>query len=270
MQQQYTMPRQEIKERAKALIKGKIPSFFIIFMIIFGISIPVSLLGMIPVIGFAVSIAWIIFVSWFQFNMVKIFQRVVFYNNTPQANELFDDFNQCVNAAILYLLMGLFTFLWSLLLVVPGIIKGFSYSAAPYIMATNPGMKPLEAINRSKEIMHGRKMDLFVLELSFLGWALLATLTLGILYIWLAPYMGTAVAQFYASIGIVPQIAPQQYGGQNAGQYQGQPPQYQQQPPHGTQPYYQPPQPQQDPWPQQPPQNHPPQFPPQPPQQPPQ
>lgn len=97
-------------------------------------------------------------------------------------------------------LANLFTSLWSLLFVVPGIIKACSYSQALYIIAEDPEIGALEAINRSKAMMDGHKMEYFVLGLSFIGWNLLACLTFGILYIWLIPYMQTTMANFYNSI----------------------------------------------------------------------
>ena len=97
-------------------------------------------------------------------------------------------------------LTGLFTFLWSLLFVIPGIIKALSYSMSTYILAENPGMPALEAIERSKKMMDGHKADLFVLGLSFIGWALLGSITLGIAYIWIIPYVSTTYVNFYNQI----------------------------------------------------------------------
>lgn len=89
---------------------------------------------------------------------------------------------------------------WSLLFVIPGIVAAYRYSMATYIMAENPGMQATEAIERSKALMDGRKGDLFCLDLSFIGWALLATLTAGIGYLWLTPYMTVSRAAFYRSL----------------------------------------------------------------------
>lgn len=111
--------------------------------------------------------------------------------------DLFSQFSRFLDAFVLYLLMGLFTFLWSLLLIVPGIVAAYSYSMAPYILLEDPGCTPLEAIRRSKEMMDGCKLDLFVLELSFIGWSLLSALTLGLGGLVLRPYINTAYASFY-------------------------------------------------------------------------
>lgn len=110
---------------------------------------------------------------------------------------LFDGFAYAGRIILLAFLIGLFTFLWSLLLVIPGIIAAYRYRLAFFLIIENPDMGAMEAISTSKRLMAGRKMDLFVLDLSFLGWALLGILTLGILYLWLIPYVNFANALFY-------------------------------------------------------------------------
>lgn len=91
-------------------------------------------------------------------------------------------------------------FLWTLLLIVPGIIKSLSYAMTPYITVEHPELSATEAINESKKMMNGNKWRLFVLELSFIGWILLAFLTLGIGFLWLTPYMQTTFAAFYNDV----------------------------------------------------------------------
>lgn len=98
------------------------------------------------------------------------------------------------------LLMGIFVFLWTLLLIIPGIIKGFAYSLVPYILVDKPELSANEAINLSMKMMKGHKFDFFWLCLSFIGWILLAILTLGIGLFWLLPYMYTAYAAFYQDV----------------------------------------------------------------------
>ena len=95
------------------------------------------------------------------------------------------------------LLVGIYTFLWLLLLIVPGIIKALSYSMSFYIVKDNPELSSEECIKRSMEMMDGHKWELFCLGLSFIGWILLGIITLGIGLIWIVPYMSTAYAHFY-------------------------------------------------------------------------
>lgn len=97
-------------------------------------------------------------------------------------------------------LMGLFVYLWALLLFVPGIIKAYAYAMTPYILVDNPDLSANQAINLSKKMMKGHKFDLFYLHLSFLGWGVLSVFTLGIGMLWLMPYMMTAQAAFYQDV----------------------------------------------------------------------
>lgn len=92
---------------------------------------------------------------------------------------------------------GVFIFLWSLLLIVPGIIKSISYSQVGLILKDHPEMGILEAISESKTRMNGLKWKYFVLTLSFIGWAILSILTIGIGFLWLVPYYLTSLATFY-------------------------------------------------------------------------
>ncbi len=89
-----------------------------------------------------------------------------------------------------YAWMMLFTFLWSLLFVIPGIVKAYSYALTPYILAKYPEVQAKEALKVSMKIMDGKKAELFVLHLSFIGWAMLAGITFGLLGIFFViPYM---------------------------------------------------------------------------------
>ena len=113
---------------------------------------------------------------------------------------LFEGFKNFTNSLFLYLTNQVFIFLWSLLLIVPGIVKQYSYSMSYYIMIENPGMTPTEARAQSQIMMQGNKWRLFCLDFSFLGWLILSCLTLGILFLWIMPYMETAHAAFYNDI----------------------------------------------------------------------
>ena len=114
--------------------------------------------------------------------------------------ELFGQFDRFGDGFCLAFLSGLYVFLWSLLLVIPGIIATLKYSMAPFIMAENPGMTASQAITASKELMDGHKAELFFLDLSFFGWMVLNIFTLGIGSFWLNPYMNAAYAAFYRRI----------------------------------------------------------------------
>ena len=108
------------------------------------------------------------------------------------------------------LLTGLFTALWTMLFVIPGIIALYSYSQTIFIMLDNPDMSAMEAIAASKQMMRGHKMELFVLELSFFGWALLNAFTFGLLGIWLEPYMLVTMANFYNAVSNWQRVMPEE------------------------------------------------------------
>ena len=129
------------------------------------------------------------------------------------AATLFDGFQQFLRIIWLNVLVSLLVFLWSLLFLIPGIIAIYSYSQAQRILIDNPDMTALEAIRASKELMRGNRWELFVLELSFIGWMLLASFTFGILMIWLVPYMEITMAEFYdvlAHGGVAVETPPEQ------------------------------------------------------------
>lgn len=98
------------------------------------------------------------------------------------------------------LLVSVFTFLWTLLLIIPGVIKALAYSMTPFILNDNPELSPNEAINLSMKMMDGHKWDFFLLCISFIGWGLLSIFTLCIGFLWVIPYEYTAIAAFYEDV----------------------------------------------------------------------
>ena len=101
---------------------------------------------------------------------------------------------------VLYLLIAIYTFLWSLLLIVPGIIKSLSYALAPYILAENPELKANEAIEKSMAMMNGHKMQLFLMWLGYVGFALLSIFAFCIPLLWLYPYYQVVMVKFYEEV----------------------------------------------------------------------
>ena len=118
----------------------------------------------------------------------------------PEFKTLFSRFSIFGKALGLRILTSIFTVLWMLLLIVPGIIAVYRYALAPYLMAEDPEMGAMEAIEKSKELMKGNKWRLFCLQMSFFGWILLSVLTLDILSLWIRPYMNVATAAFYLEV----------------------------------------------------------------------
>jgi uncharacterized membrane protein len=96
--------------------------------------------------------------------------------------------------------MQVYTLLWTLLFIIPGIIKSLSYAMTPFVLRDNPEMKNNEAIELSMKMMDGHKGDLFWLYLTFIGWGILCIFTFGIGYFWFAPYVQASTAQFYEEV----------------------------------------------------------------------
>ncbi|MBP3256803.1 MAG: DUF975 family protein [Bacteroidales bacterium] len=130
---------------------------------------------------------------------LNIFRKLLVNGDNNMVGNLFNFSNYWKKIGGM-LLVGILTFLWSLLFIIPGIIKAFSYSMTPYILDENPELGASEAIHRSRMMMKNHKFDLFWLYLSFIGWFLLCCITCGIGFLWLAPYMDTAKAAFYEEV----------------------------------------------------------------------
>lgn len=126
-------------------------------------------------------------------------------------DELFVPLKKCVHVGLVMLWMGIKVFLWSLLLVIPGIIKSYEYSMVPYLLAENPDLSSKRAFQISKEMTKGYKGKLFVLDLSFILWYLAGICTCGLAFIWVVPYIeATYVEAYYClkanAAGTDPQI----------------------------------------------------------------
>ena len=129
-----------------------------------------------------------------------IFSLSISRGKEAMLEQLFQGFNNFSTAFITYLLVLLYVILWTLLLIVPGIIAALSYSMTFYILADEPLIKPQDALKKSKSMMNGFKLKLFYLCLRFFLLALLCILTLGIGFLWLIPYVHVTMAKFYDDI----------------------------------------------------------------------
>ncbi len=154
--------------------------FFLIVALVIGIAY--FILGSMVGVGYA------------RFNLNLVDRKEV------NIDSLFAYFSYWKTTALTRLLQGIYVFLWSLLLIIPGIVAGYSYAMTDYILAENPNMAATEAIERSKAMMNGNRWRLFCLQFSFIGWSILASLTFGIGNLWLTPYRQAATAAFYREI----------------------------------------------------------------------
>lgn len=105
-----------------------------------------------------------------------------------------------INSIVASILVGIFTFLWSLLFIIPGIIKFYAYSMTSFIIADEPDIDFMAAIKKSQDMMRGHKFRLFKLQLSFIGWFILGALAFGIGLFFVYPYYQLAHANFYLDI----------------------------------------------------------------------
>jgi uncharacterized membrane protein len=128
---------------------------------------------------------------------IAIFTLAISRGEDPRFEQIFMGFNNFVTSLGAYLLMVLFTFLWMLLLIIPGIIAAISYAMTFYILADDESIGAMEAIDKSKEMMNGHKWAYFVLMLMYVGLGVLCLLTCGIGFFWLAPFISVTNAEFY-------------------------------------------------------------------------
>lgn len=187
------MTRVELKNEAKEQIKGKIGILFLIFLIIAIIGVGSSF---VPIVGW---FATIIIMPAFNISLCMIFLNLA-KREDVSVGDVFKGFNITGKAVWLNIITNFFVFLWSLLLIIPGIIKIFSYSMASFILADNPELTAREALSESIRIMDGHKFDLFVLQLSFFWWYLLGAITFGIAYVYVVPYFEATMTNFYNEI----------------------------------------------------------------------
>ena len=135
-----------------------------------------------------------------QLGLIRYNLDLLTRENPPAFLTLFSRMSIFGRALGLRLMTGILTGLWSLLFVIPGIVAAYRYALAPYLMAEHPEMGVMEAISQSKALMRGNKWRLFCLQLSFIGWGILSTLTMGIGNLWLAPYRNAAETAFYLEL----------------------------------------------------------------------
>lgn len=157
------------------------------------------------------GIAAIVITGPLYYGICRICVNVVKGNNKIQIEDLFVGFKECFTQSfLLSLLTGLFTFLWSLLFVVPGIIKSYSYAMAPYILQDDPSKDWKTALDESKAMMEGHKWQLFCLDLSFIGWFIVGFLCCCVGVIFVEPYVLMARANFYMALKAMNEPEPEE------------------------------------------------------------
>ena len=137
-------------------------------------------------------------------NVIVVGKNRYFIKNhveNPELGEIFSGFKgNYLNVVKIMFLMDLKTLLWLFLFIVPGIIKAYEYSMIPYLLAENPNLSADEAFSLSKQMTTGQKADLFVLDLSFIGWIILGLICCGIGILFVLPYPQAARAEVYLNL----------------------------------------------------------------------
>ena len=120
------------------------------------------------------------------------------HDENPGLGEIFKGFKgNYLNVVKIMFLMDLKTLLWLLLFIIPGFVKAYEYSMIPYLLAENPNLSASQAFSLSKQMTTGQKMDLFVLDLSFIGWIILGLICCGIGILFVLPYPEATRAEVY-------------------------------------------------------------------------
>ena len=181
--------RAELKARARQMMSGNMGMLIVCMVIVgalAGVCSAIPYIG--PVLGICVLGPLSLGEAYIYLNLTRGYE--------PDVNVLFSGFQRFTDTLVLTILMRIFIFLWSLLL----LIKAISYSQAYYILAEHPEMSGKEALDASIEMMDGHKMDYFVLLLSFIPWLLLCTITCGLAVLYVYPYMDATLVNFYQTI----------------------------------------------------------------------
>ena len=129
--------------------------------------------------------------------LASVFVKAVRTKEEIRFEQMFDGFKDFSGNLVLGLMQGLYIFLWSLLFIIPGIVKMYSYSMCFYIKNDHPEYDWEKCITKSRMLMRGNKMKLFLLDLSFIGWEIVALFTCGIGFLWIYPYQMASRAAFY-------------------------------------------------------------------------
>jgi uncharacterized membrane protein len=183
------MNNSQIKARAKDAMKNNWGVAIVVFLVYGLITSALSATG----IGALATGLLTVGISAFFLTVIR--------NGKAEFESFFNGLTDNIGTKFIsMLLVQIYIMLWTLLFYIPGIVKSYSYAMTPYILLDKPELSATEAITESRNMMNGHKMELFLLDLSFIGWILLSMLTCGILFFYVAPYMQAARAEFYRTL----------------------------------------------------------------------
>ena len=182
----------ELRAKARAKLSGNWTPAVLILLVTLGVACASLLLLYFPY--FFVAPVLIVGVLGAFLNSVRSEEEV-------KISDLFDGFknNYGKNLKTIWVMI-IYTYLWSLLFFIPGVVKLYSYAMTPYLLKDEPELGTNATIEKSMKMMAGNKMKLLKLDFSFIGWIFLSMLTLNIGLLWVTPYMYTARAEFYEDL----------------------------------------------------------------------
>lgn len=205
----------EYRRLGQNLTKGKILNLFLVGLIFSSLLGLISSIGAMygptfdpetlvlldpgnPLIVQVMSLMTIMVSGYVTYAVTKMYIGVT-HNEQPQIDKvlLVGPKEQPVKAPLLSFLSSLFIGLWTILFVIPGIIKTYSYAMATFLLVQEKDLGPVDAITKSRQFMNGKKMQLFLLDFSYIGWYLLSLFTLGVLSIWVSAWHQTARTLFF-------------------------------------------------------------------------
>ena len=193
----YNLKAKDHRANARAMLGNNIfdGKWMMALLVVFLFSVILSFASSITV-----SIAAIIITGPLCMGLTRFFLKLARSGET-EIGTLFSGFENSFDQHLLIGLMtSLFTFLWSLLFIIPGIVKAYAYSMAYYVKCDNPSFDWKQCLDESQRIMKGKKWKLFCLDLSFIGWIIVGTFVCGVGVLWVEPYMQAARTSFYESI----------------------------------------------------------------------
>ncbi len=202
----------DLKDQALASLRGKWGSFVgltFIYMLLVGLASSLSSFGTIFEGSSFATLALFLSGSGFLLTILMLPMSMGFsvahlhssrQDLPADIGDLFYGYKNFGHVLVTLLVMVFAIIGGCILLIVPGIILAFAYAMVPYILRDHPELSAMETLQMSRAMMKGHKMDLFLLELSFIGWLFLALLTFGIGYLWLIPYMQMTITKFYEEI----------------------------------------------------------------------
>ena len=198
------MNRLEIKEKAKVLAKEYLKSFWGGLLIIVAITIVCTLaidllINENSILYSVLTLVLSCFTMTLQIGFYSYLLKII-RQEEGNREDIFKYVGAVIPLITITLLVMIFTFLWSLLFIVPGIIAALGYSMVYLLYIDQPDQLPMEYLNKSNEMMKGYKWDYFKFSLSFLGWIVFSIITFGIGLIWTIPYVSFAETIYYVEL----------------------------------------------------------------------